>query len=74
MSITIVSCVSYYRVIVSHFVFDINMLKLQDKLEMIKLINKETIYRAISRQFGIGISTISDIKKEQGQNRKICQF
>lgn len=74
MSITIASCVSYYIVIVSHCVFDIRMLKLQNKLEMIKLINKDTSYCVISRQFGIGISTISDIKKEQGQNRKICQF
>ncbi|CAI6358933.1 unnamed protein product [Macrosiphum euphorbiae] len=45
-------------------------LKLQDKLEVIKLINKGTSYSAISRQFGIGVSTISDIKKNKEKLEK----
>ncbi|XP_060845627.1 tigger transposable element-derived protein 2-like [Rhopalosiphum padi] len=45
------------------------ILKLRDKLEVIKLINKGTSYSAISRQFGIGVS--SDIKKNK---EKIVKF
>jgi len=45
-------------------------LTLQDKLEVIKLIDKETSYSVISRQFGIGISTISDIKKNKDKIEK----
>ncbi|XP_050524168.1 jerky protein homolog-like [Daktulosphaira vitifoliae] len=46
------------------------ILKLQDKLEVIKLINKGTSYSTILRQFGIGVSTISDIKKKKEKIEK----
>lgn len=45
-------------------------LKLQDKLEVIKLINKGSSYSAITRQFGIGVFTISDIRRNKEKIEK----
>ncbi|XP_025192185.1 jerky protein homolog-like [Melanaphis sacchari] len=45
-------------------------LKLQDMLKVIQLINKGTSYSTISKQFGIGVSTISDIKNNKEKIEK----
>ena len=41
------------------------MLSVEDKLEVLKLIDSETSYSTITRQYGIGKSTVGDIKKNR---------
>ena len=41
------------------------VLSVEDKLEVLKLIESGTSYSTITRQYGIGKSTVGDIKKNR---------
>ena len=42
-------------------------LTIEQKVEILDLIEKKTSYKLLSEKYGIGISTISDIKKKGGE-------
>jgi len=43
------------------------VLNIEKKLEVISLLQKGTSYTTISEKYGIGRSTIADIKKNEGK-------
>lgn len=49
------------------------VLTIKDKLDIIKKLEEGNSFKKLSVLYGIGESTVRDIKKKQRENYKLCQ-